>query len=431
MDSALTAYWRPQLESDASRPAQIVFEEPSFSSLLASAQPPSPDDFRYGSILFADWVAAYHVPLACINCQSTNLCPAGLWTHQAQKKGARVPTISRPAAVPDPEPDEDRDGEDKEAPKRSRGQKACGWWHVMSSGRAHSFATAVMRKCGDCAKVQHDLLPEVVSQLPDLVQQELPVTVDALAGTRSNVPGESLPMICLLEAHAQVHTADDMPSTHTQHAADELPRNFAEHVCAAAADELPSTLPTNCRGIDCWEHPTRYYSAVVAWQKTVTSKAAGLPMELHLPFYTSGGKADMRQVARSIGLTAQTCLRTFVKAYPAHRLDELKKGILGSHPENRRGYIVLCVDHCKGQGEMAGGGFTLNVCDVDTHELFAQEVVGTDNLAKLCLLLKEVCSLPYIQGRVVIVYYDKVTAKTAAAIKRATGAKYVLQDPWH
>ena len=139
----------------------------------------------------------------------------------------------------------------------------------------------------------------------------------------------------------------------------------------------------------------------------------------------------MRQAARSVGLTAQTCLKTFVKAYPAHRLAELKKGILGSHPENRRGDIVLCVDHCKGQGEMAGGVFTLNICDVDTHELFAQEVVASDNLAELCLLLREVCSLPYIEGRVAIVYYDKVTAKTAAAIKRATGAKYVLQDPWH
>lgn len=73
----------------------------------------------------------------------------------------------------------------------------------------------------------------------------------------------------------------------------------------------------------------------------------------------------------------------------------------------------------------------MNICDVDTHELLHQEVTDSDDLQHLLLALKEVAALPFIAGRIAVVYYDKVTANTRAKIKRATGAKYVLQDPWH
>jgi hypothetical protein len=220
--------------------------------------------------------------------------------------------------------------------------------------------------------------------------------------------------------------------------ADETPILCADETPMLSADAMPGTLlpvagvlPMKCRVLPmtCRLHVIRYYSLVLAWQKE--REARSHEIVKHQPFYITGTREDLRSVVRSLPLETRTLTRTFEASYPDSWLDELKKGVLGNHPENRRGDVILCVDHCKGQGELAGGGFTLNICDTQSHELLHQEVVASDDLAAMTMALKEVASLPFLKDRIAVVYYDKVTAKSQELIKRATGARFVLQDPWH
>ena len=131
-------------------------------------------------------------------------------------------------------------------------------------------------------------------------------------------------------------------------------------------------------------------------------------------------------------MTVKGLVAAFDSTYNENVHEIIKRGFLGPRPGARRGKdMVLCVDHCKTQGDKVGEGFALNLMDCETHELLHQQFVASCALVDICSALASVCSLDYVRGNVRIIYYDKVTRNTAQKIKLATGCDHVLQDIWH
>ena len=178
LDSVIIAHWRPRLAQHVHRPTEVEMTQPSLLSVLNAPEPPHPDDFRYGKMLICDWISSYNVSLACDRCNSTMLHSTGVWTHQATSKGVRIPAAqaddnSSAAATSQHNAQE---GSQSQATSRV----SAGIWHVVDCSGRRNFATAMMHQCSSCNRQQHDLMPGVMRQLPQLVLEELMVSPEAM-----------------------------------------------------------------------------------------------------------------------------------------------------------------------------------------------------------------------------------------------------------
>eukprot|EP00961_Rhodomonas_salina_P301005 3940297-Rhodomonas_salina.3 len=147
---------KQSLNNATSTSLEVPLLSDTLKSVINQDTPPKPDDFLFdSSILYlCYWVQNYNIPVHCIHCgKAESLLETGLWTHNSVCRGHTLHDVEEAML---PETVEDDDDEDQASSNAAR----------LCNTKAASV---------DC----HDLLPQVIDQLPDVIKMELLFPADA------------------------------------------------------------------------------------------------------------------------------------------------------------------------------------------------------------------------------------------------------------